>query len=161
MHGLANDRHVGKAPFGIHHLVAGAEKERYLSFLKRLGEGTWLGHVAEHVALEIQQEVGIPVSFGRTRETKQPGIYNMFVDLKEGNWTLVLSNQERQPKYDPNDKVKLYGSYNYDPKFDVARVSMDVSDLDQPLEHVVVERIPLVRPVQRERGHAVRHVQVN
>ena len=46
-------------------------------------EGTWLGHVAEHVAIEIQQEVGIPVSFGRTRETKTPGVYNLVYEMEE------------------------------------------------------------------------------
>ena len=58
----------------------------------------------------------------------EPGVYNVFVDLKPGNWTLVLSNQPRQAKYDPNDKQNLYGAANYDPKFDVARVSMQVED---------------------------------
>lgn len=53
-----------------------------------------------------------------------PGVYNVFVELKEGAWTLVLSNQPVQPKYDPNDKVNLYGVYNYNPKFDVVRVPM-------------------------------------
>src|SRR4030095_372524 len=44
---------------------------------------TWLGHVAEHVAIEIQQEVGISVSFGRTRETKTPGVYNLVYEMEE------------------------------------------------------------------------------
>jgi cyanophycin synthetase len=52
-------------------------------FLKRLAEGTWLGHVAEHVAIEIQQEVGISVSYGRTRETKTPGVYNLVYEMEE------------------------------------------------------------------------------
>src|SRR5262245_57682201 len=52
-------------------------------FLKRVSEGTWLGHVAEHVAIEIQQEVGISVSFGRTRETKSPGVYNLVYEMEE------------------------------------------------------------------------------
>ena len=46
-------------------------------------EGTWLGHVAEHVAIEIQQLVGIPVSFGRTRETPTPGVYNLVYEMEE------------------------------------------------------------------------------
>ena len=78
----------------------------------------------------------VPLSVGG--KTLQPGIYNLFVDLKEGNWTLVLSNQARQPKYDPNDKVKLYGAYNYDPKFDVVRAPMNVSSLEQPLEQFLI-----------------------
>ncbi|MGV3516006.1 DUF2911 domain-containing protein [Luteitalea sp.] len=58
----------------------------------------------------------------------EPGVYNVFVDLKPGTWTLILSTQPRQPKYDPKDKVNLYGTYNYDPKFDVARVAMSVEE---------------------------------
>ena len=51
-----------------HHCSEGAAG----GFLSRVKEGTWLGHVAEHVAIEIQHLIGIPVSFGRTRETKTP-----------------------------------------------------------------------------------------
>lgn len=68
----------------------------------------------------------------------EPGIYNVFVDLKPGTWTLILSTQPRQPKYDPNDKVNLYGTYNYDPKFDVARLAMNVDALDQKLEEFTI-----------------------
>jgi hypothetical protein len=57
-------------------------------------------------------------------KTIQPGVYNVFVDLKAGAWSLILTTQPVQPKYDPNDKVNLYGSYNYDPKFDVVRAPM-------------------------------------
>ncbi len=52
-------------------------------FLFRVREGTWLGHVAEHVAIEVQNLVGIPVSFGRTRETKSPGVYNLVYEMEE------------------------------------------------------------------------------
>lgn len=56
--------------------------------------------------------------------TLNPGVYNVFVDLKEKAWTLVLSNQPVQPKFDPNDTVRLSGATNYDPKFDVLRAPM-------------------------------------
>ena len=48
-------------------------------FIRRLreDEGTWLGHVMEHCALEIQGVAGTDVSFGRTRSTGAPGQYNM------------------------------------------------------------------------------------
>ncbi len=39
-------------------------------FLSRLREGTWLGHVAEHVALELQAVVGHDVTRGKTRSVK-------------------------------------------------------------------------------------------
>jgi Protein of unknown function (DUF2911) len=54
----------------------------------------------------------------------EPGEYSLFVDLKEPRWTLILSKQPRQAKYDPNEKVATFGAYNYDPKHDVVRVPM-------------------------------------
>jgi len=49
-------------------------------FVRRLreDEGTWLGHVMEHVAIELQNIAGYPVTFGRTRSIDgKPGHYNM------------------------------------------------------------------------------------
>ena len=46
--------------------------------VRRLEEGTWLGHVAEHVALELQTLAGTPVTRGKTRSVKgRPGVYNI------------------------------------------------------------------------------------
>jgi Protein of unknown function (DUF2911) len=53
-----------------------------------------------------------------------PGSYDVFVALKEGAWTLILSTQPAMEKYDAKDKTKIWGSYDYDPKFDVVRVPM-------------------------------------
>ncbi len=44
-------------------------------FLERLEEGTWLGHVAEHVALALQARAGFPVRRGKTRPAGAPGRY--------------------------------------------------------------------------------------
>ncbi|HEY9648967.1 MAG TPA: cyanophycin synthetase, partial [Chroococcidiopsis sp.] len=38
-------------------------------FLSRVREGTMMGHIIEHVALELQTLADMPVGFGRTRET--------------------------------------------------------------------------------------------
>ena len=47
-------------------------------FVDRLREGTWLGHVAEHIALQLQQEAGHDQRRGKTRMVKgQPGRYNV------------------------------------------------------------------------------------
>src|SRR6476646_4711821 len=47
-------------------------------FIERLREGTWLGHVAEHVALQLQQEAGHDIRRGKTRQVKgRPGVYNV------------------------------------------------------------------------------------
>ena len=46
-------------------------------FFERLRRGTWLGHVMEHVALEIQSMAGMECGYGRTRETIKRGVYNI------------------------------------------------------------------------------------
>lgn len=55
-------------------------------FLERLNEGTWLGHVAEHVALALQQLVGHDIRRGKTRQVKgHPGRYNIVYGYIEEN----------------------------------------------------------------------------
>ncbi len=46
--------------------------------LRRMEDGTWLGHVTEHVALELQTLAGAPAARGKTRSVKgRPGVYNI------------------------------------------------------------------------------------
>lgn len=49
----------------------------------RIEMGTWMGHVIEHIALEIQTLAGMDTGFGRTRETKTPGVYNVVFSYLE------------------------------------------------------------------------------
>jgi cyanophycin synthetase len=49
-------------------------------FFQRLREGTWQGHIVEHVALELQTLAGTPVGFGRTRESTTKGVYKVVVE---------------------------------------------------------------------------------
>lgn len=46
-------------------------------FFQRVEEGTWMGHIIEHIALEIQTLAGMDVGFGRTRGYGEPGVYNV------------------------------------------------------------------------------------
>ena len=46
-------------------------------FLQRLTEGTWMGHVLEHVVIELLNLAGMPTGFGQTRSTSQHGVYRM------------------------------------------------------------------------------------
>jgi len=54
-------------------------------FLRRLkeDEGTWIGHIWEHVALELQNLAGSPVTFGRTRGTGEHACYNVVYQYKQ------------------------------------------------------------------------------
>jgi hypothetical protein len=78
----------------------------------------------------------VPLTIGG--KTIQPGVYNAFAELKPGAWTFVLSTQARQPKFDPNEKVLLYGSYNYDQKYDVLRAPMTVRQSDTTVEQLTI-----------------------
>src|SRR6476646_56621 len=79
-------------------------------FLERLKEGTWLGHVAEHVALALQQLVGHDIRRGKTRQVKgEPGRYNIIygyidenVGLSAGRLAVKLVNHlvEGDPDFD-------------------------------------------------------------
>lgn len=46
-------------------------------FLQRLTEGTWMGHVLEHVVIELLNLAGMPTGFGQTRSTSRHGVYRM------------------------------------------------------------------------------------
>ncbi len=52
-------------------------------FFQRLEEGTWMGHIIEHIALEIQTLAGMDVGFGRTRGYGESGVYNVVFDYME------------------------------------------------------------------------------
>ena len=53
-------------------------------FIRRMteDEGTWLGHVLEHVAIELQNVAGIRVTFGKTRGTERPGVYDVVFEYE-------------------------------------------------------------------------------
>ena len=51
-------------------------------FLSRVQEGTMMGHILEHVALELQTLAEMPVGFGRTRETANPGVYQVVIEYQ-------------------------------------------------------------------------------
>ncbi len=54
-------------------------------FVRRMreDEGTWLGHVLEHVAIEVQNVAGEEVTFGKTRSTDTPGVYHVVYEYTQ------------------------------------------------------------------------------
>ena len=52
-------------------------------FFTRIKEGTWMGHVIEHIALELQTLAGMDTGFGRTRETTDKGVYHVVFSYQE------------------------------------------------------------------------------
>jgi len=56
-----------------HHCSVGQEG----GFLKRVKQGTLLGHIMEHIAIELHTMAGMDVGYGKTRGTGQAGVYNV------------------------------------------------------------------------------------
>jgi cyanophycin synthetase len=52
-------------------------------FFKRIDEGTWMGHVIEHIALELQTISGMDTGFGRTRSAGEHGVYYVVFSYME------------------------------------------------------------------------------
>ena len=69
-----SDRLVTLLPALIEHHCGVGERG---GFIQRLIEGTWAGHVLEHVVIEILNLAGMPTGFGQTRSTSQRGVYRM------------------------------------------------------------------------------------
>lgn len=74
-------------------------------FLERLQEGTWLGHVAEHVALQLQSEAGHEVRRGKTRSADVHGQYHVIyaylderVGVAAGRLAVRLVNHLVEPE---------------------------------------------------------------
>ena len=70
------DRLKASLPSLIEHRCSYGERG---GFLRRLDEGTWTGHILEHVSLELQNLAGMPGGFGKARETPVRGVYKVVI----------------------------------------------------------------------------------
>jgi UDP-N-acetylmuramyl tripeptide synthase len=52
-------------------------------FFERLRTGTYMGHILEHVTLELQELAGSPVGFGKARETAEEGVYKVVIEYED------------------------------------------------------------------------------
>jgi len=87
---------------------------------KKVNGGAPVWRTGANQSTKLKTEV--PLEIGGKRVA--PGEYDLFTELKETGWTLIVSTQPTQEKYDANDKTRIWGSYGYDSKFDVVRVPM-------------------------------------
>jgi cyanophycin synthetase len=62
-------------------------------FLERLERGTWLGHVIEHVALELQCLAATDVGFGKTLDTSKEGVYIVIFRYRDETMGLTAARE--------------------------------------------------------------------
>jgi len=88
-------------------------------FLERIKEGTLMGHIVEHIALELQELAGMPVGFGRTRETSVPGVFNVAYEYIE----------EQAGRYAGRAAVRLCQSIVTTGTYSAGELEQDLTDL--------------------------------
>lgn len=114
-------------------------------FFKRVEMGTWMGHVIEHIALEIQTLAGMDVGFGRTRETKTPGVYNVVFNYRE----------EQAGIFAAEEAVKIAEALMAATEYDIEKCIHNLKELRESerlgpstgsiVEEAVSRRIPWIR----------------
>ncbi len=78
-------------------------------FFHRVQEGTWMGHVIEHIALETQTLAGMDVGFGRTRGYGEEGVYHVvfaYMEEKVGKFAAKSATRIAQALID-NEEYDL------------------------------------------------------
>jgi cyanophycin synthetase len=75
-----SDRLMGWMPTMIEHRCSIGERG---GFFQRLRNGTYLGHILEHVTLELQTLAGTEAGFGKARETSETGVYKVIIEYIE------------------------------------------------------------------------------
>ncbi len=90
-------------------------------FLSRVEKGTLMGHVIEHVALELQQLAGMSVGFGRTRETSTPGVFQVVIEYEN----------EPAGRYAARAAVRLCQSIVETGTYSATELQQDLEDLKE------------------------------
>lgn len=106
-----------------HHCSEGYEG----GFYERVKRGTWIGHVVEHIALELQTLAGMNCGFGRTRGTGKDGVYNVVFEYevpKAGMYAAkaavriadaLVEGDEYDLESDIRELKRLHGKFAYGP----------------------------------------------
>lgn len=96
-------------------------------FFRRLDDGTWMGHIIEHIALEIQTLAGMEAGYGRTRSAGAYGVYHVIFSYeveKAGLYAAraavriaeaLVKNEPYDLQADIDELKYLNGRYNFGP----------------------------------------------
>lgn len=101
--------------------------------------GTPIWRAGANVSTRLKTEVPLVIN----GKTVAPGEYSLFIDLKENNWTFVVSSWPAATRYDPNNKEALWGSYFYTPDKDVVRAPMKLETLLKVHEQLTWEFVDM------------------
>lgn len=114
-------------------------------FFERVKEGTWMGHVVEHIALEMQSLAGMECGFGRTRSTEIEGVYNVvfsYMEEKVGVYAAKASVKIAEAlidasEYDLDNDIKTMREIREQDRFGPSTASI--------VDEAVARDIPFIR----------------
>jgi cyanophycin synthetase len=90
-------------------------------FFARLHDGTYLGHILEHITLELQTLAGTEVGYGKARETSERGVYKVIIEYVE----------ETLAKESLKVAAEVLFAAVYDMPFDISHQINHLKDLAQ------------------------------
>ena len=101
--------------------------------------GAPIWRAGANVSTRLKTEVPLVIN----NKTVAAGEYSLFIDLKENNWTFVVSTWPAQTTYNPSNRDALWGSYNYTPDKDVLRAPMKLETLPHSVEELTWEFVDM------------------
>jgi len=108
---------------------------------KKVSSGSPVWRAGANQTTRFKTEV--PLVLGG--KTIPAGEYSLFVELKEAAWSLILSTQPHQQKYDPKDKTATWGSDGYDPKFDLVKTPMKLTKTAVSFDQFSIEFVNMTQ----------------
>ena len=157
----------------------GCSRGRPGGFVQRLREGTWFGHIVEHVALELQTLAGDRVTRGKTRSVKgRPGVYNVMfayrdeaVGLDAGRMALELVHDLLPREFQGLKHVEricdAVGAFDHDLRLEALRARVRSTSFGPTTQALIDEAkrrgIPVMRLDQRslvQLGHGRRQQRI-
>jgi len=102
---------------------------------KYLNRGAPVWRAGADISTYLMSDLPLVIS----GKTVPAGGHTLFVDLKENNWTFIVSDWQPQQKYNPGDKTKLWGAFGYTRDKDVVRAPMKLTTTPYSTEQLTWE----------------------
>ena len=106
---------------------------------KFLNHGAPVWRAGADISTYLMSDVALVIN----GKTVPAGGHTLFIDLKERNWTLIVSDWQPQQRYNPGDKTKLWGSFGYTKDKDVVRAPMTLTTLPYTVEQLTWEFVDM------------------
>jgi hypothetical protein len=98
--------------------------------LVNAGAPVW--RAGANVSTRLKTDVPLVIN----SKTVARGEYSLFIDLKPGNWTFIVSKWAAQTTYNPGNRDALWGAFGYTPAKDVVRAPMTLTTLPYSVDEL-------------------------